>query len=135
MNPFFIREVVTAQVIMIDFHSSISRVVIINFKVSGFGATHQDGGQSSERLQVLNVNTMTLEDCEGIYPTTNMNSNMCTNNPVGQGFCTSDVGSPLVSNAQLIGIASWNVPCALGFPDLFVRISPYRNWIGSTSGV
>lgn len=79
--------------------------------------------------------TMTREDCERIYLTTDMNSNMCTKNELGFGFCSSDIGSPLVSNGQLIGLASWNLPCAQGAPDLYVRISLYRSWIGSVCGV
>lgn len=104
-------------------------------KVSGFGGVHQDGGPNSERLQVLDEVTMTAENCEIIYKTTDMDSNLCTEATRGEGFCTSDIGSPLVSNGQLIGLASWNMPCAQGVPDLFVRMSPYRSWIGQITGI
>ena len=61
--------------------------------------------------------------------------NFCTQNERGEGFCTSDLGGPLVSNGRLIGIASWNHPCGTGVRDVYVRISHYRLWIGSIAGV
>lgn len=84
---------------------------------------------------LLSVETTGDEVCEINHPGINVDANLCTNNPEGQGFCTSDMGGPLVSNSQLIGIASWNVPCATGFSDVYVRISTYRMWIGSVTGI
>lgn len=42
-----------------------------------------------------------------------------------------DIGSPLVvtKNNELIGIASWNIPCGRGYPDVYTRIFPFYNWI------
>lgn len=48
---------------------------------------------------------------------------------VGAGLCSGDSGGPLIYNNTLIGIASWVVPCGLGFPDGFTRISEYASWI------
>lgn len=38
-------------------------------------------------------------------------------------------GGPLIHNMLLVGIASWKVPCAVGVPDAYERISYYRSWI------
>lgn len=103
--------------------------------MSGFGATTQQGGFNSDRLLLLSVETTGDEVCDMNHPGINVDANLCTNNPEGFGFCTSDMGGPLVSNSQLIGIASWNVPCAQGFSDVYVRVATYRMWIGSVTGV
>lgn len=48
---------------------------------------------------------------------------------VGVGTCKGDSGGPLVSNFKLIGISSWGLPCAKGYPDGFTRISEFAEWI------
>jgi secreted trypsin-like serine protease len=105
-------------------------------QVSGFGAVTPDGGPNSERLQVHFVFTADDQDCEHEYNyTIEMEYNFCTNNGPDEGFCSTDLGSPLVANGQLIGIANWNIPCALGYMDVYTRVSYYRIWISSISGV
>ncbi|XP_046968061.1 complement factor D-like [Vanessa cardui] len=56
---------------------------------------------------------------------------LCTFNANGRGTCNGDSGSPLMraDRSQQIGVVSWGLPCARGAPDMFVRISAYRNWI------
>ena len=46
-----------------------------------------------------------------------------------------DSGGPLVVNGLQEGIASWVVPCAVGYPDAFTRVSYFREWIRQNSGV
>lgn len=53
----------------------------------------------------------------------------------GQGACGGDSGGPLTTNGQLIGVASWVMPCARGLPDGYVRISVFLGWIQRVSGV
>lgn len=66
----------------------------------------------------------------------NTNSNICAEAVVAPaGFCTSDVGGPLINGCGLIGIASWHhSPCG-DEPDTYARISWYRNWIRGVTGV
>ncbi|KAI8431905.1 hypothetical protein MSG28_004458 [Choristoneura fumiferana] len=49
----------------------------------------------------------------------------------GWGRIRGDSGSALVrvDNSQQIGIVSWGFPCARGAPDMFVRVSAYRDWL------
>ncbi|KAG5671586.1 hypothetical protein PVAND_001779 [Polypedilum vanderplanki] len=117
------------------FLSSFNNRNIVTAQVSGFGATTQQGGFNSDRLMLLSVETTGDLVCDNNHPGINVDANICTNNADGEGFCTTDMGGPLVSNTQLIGIASWNVPCAVGFSDVYVRISMYRSWIGSVTGI
>jgi hypothetical protein len=40
-----------------------------------------------------------------------------------------DSGSALIVNEQLVAIASWIIPCALGKPDIYIRIFDYISYI------
>lgn len=45
-----------------------------------------------------------------------------------------DSGGPLVADygvPVLIGVISWGVPCSVGYPDVYTRISAYQSWIDS----
>lgn len=54
---------------------------------------------------------------------------MCTFLSRNQGACDYDNGSPLVANGIMIGIASWIIPCGVGYPDTFTRVSEFHSWI------
>ena len=89
-------------------------------KTSGWGSTSQDLGPTSNILRTLDTTTLSNAECRSRHSYWNAeritDNNLCTDNGVGQGFCQAGAGGSLVWNAQLIGVASWNVPCALGFP-------------------
>ena len=40
-----------------------------------------------------------------------------------------DSGGPLVSQGSQAGIVSWGIPCAVGRPDVWARVSSHRDWI------
>jgi secreted trypsin-like serine protease len=124
-------------------------------QVSGWGSTDADKGSNNENLQILSV---TITPCTlSTFPNDdrqpNTNSNICASVfTAAGGFCTTDVGGPLIVPSGLIGIASWHrTPCATNqvnllkkinlssnyfyFKDIYVRISWFRNWIGSITGV
>ena len=46
----------------------------------------------------------------------------------------SDEGGPLVVNNKQVGIASFYfyIDCAVGVPDVYTRVSYYKNWIEET---
>ncbi|XP_013136248.1 PREDICTED: chymotrypsin-2-like [Papilio polytes] len=56
---------------------------------------------------------------------------ICTFHSIGHGLCYGDSGSPLVvrGGGAQVGVASWAHPCARGFPDVYARLSPYRNFL------
>lgn len=61
-----------------------------------------------------------------IHPNT-----ICTNNVQKNGVCVGDYGGPLIDPNEnvLVGIASWNIPCGRGFPDVYQRVFPHVAWI------
>ncbi|XP_022827049.1 chymotrypsin-1-like [Spodoptera litura] len=58
---------------------------------------------------------------------------VCAFHSAGFGACNGDSGSALrrASDGHQFGIVSWGFPCALGAPDMYVRISSYQIWLKS----
>lgn len=93
---------------------------------SGWGLTSEGSGLS-RNLQYLEVDVLSNEDCGMVFSIDR--TNICTASPKGQGLCSGDSGGPLVSDNQLIGVLSWGPPCGSGGPDVFARVSEYKDWI------
>ena len=88
------------------------------------------------QLQIIQLRTLTNNDCaQRLGGLTVTNGNVCTFTRSGEGICMGDSGGPLVVNGLQEGIASWVIPCAKGYPDVFTRVSYYREWIRYYSGV
>ncbi|XP_050665542.1 chymotrypsin-1-like [Leptidea sinapis] len=98
--------------------------------IFGFGA-EKPHGTSTRQMQALNSFVFNQETCR--YAMRNSrkvyDSMFCTFTKIGQGTCHGDSGSPLVRGNKLVGIVSWGMPCAIGFPDVHTRISTYVRWI------
>jgi hypothetical protein len=117
--------------VVITFSNTVQSIFIGNTnagaglaaKVSGWGSTSQDIGPTGNTLRTLDTTTMSNENCRSRHTAANANritdNSLCTDNAVGEGFCQTSSGGSLVWNSQLIGIASWNVPCAMGYPVSF----------------
>lgn len=61
-------------------------------------------------------------------------TSLCSSNEKGVGACHGDSGGPLVditdpANKNLVGIVSWGIPCAKGYPDVMTRVFSYIDWI------
>ena len=85
------------------------------------------------------MRTLTNEDCKAKHLPGNANavrdSNICTYTREGEGACMGDSGGPLVVDGEQAGIVSWGIPCGVGYPDAFTRVSFYRDWIKENSDV
>ncbi|XP_055705681.1 chymotrypsin-2-like [Phlebotomus papatasi] len=117
------------------------------------GSTHIGGGAQAtaagwgrighnlplaNTLQWLNVQTITNEDCRNRHSAINAlrvhDNTICTFTRQGEGMCNGDSGSALFIGNSAIGIVSWGIPCAQGFPDNFARVSSHRNWLIGHTG-
>ncbi|XP_055622121.1 chymotrypsin-1-like [Toxorhynchites rutilus septentrionalis] len=107
-------------------------------QASGWGYTTY-GGPKSSLLQWVELNILTLEECRQKHTAENarfvFNSTICTLSDVGTGMCYGDAGGPLTHNGKLQGIVSWAIPCAKGYPDVFMRVSSYYSWITEVTGL
>jgi trypsin len=108
----------------------------VNAVVTGWGRISITGGPAPNNLQQLITTTLTNADCIARHTTNNqrfvLDHKICTFTQSGQGICQGDSGGPLVAGGAVIGTASWNIPCARGFPDVFDRVSFFRSWILNT---
>lgn len=98
---------------------------------SGWGllANH---GQLPGRLQYIALNTIETISCRSVLNEHIFRTSICTSTRNGAGVCMGDSGGPLASNGILIGIVSWGIPCAAGYPDVFTRVSEYSQWMTNT---
>ncbi|KAK4872346.1 hypothetical protein RN001_014375 [Aquatica leii] len=99
--------------------------------LSGWGLTSYPGSVSTFlryiRLKTISNKVCAEKHASSKYPITD--DEICTYTRKGEGFCQGDSGGPLVFNQQQIGIVSWGKACAIGFPDVFTRVSAYYDWI------
>lgn len=93
--------------------------------VSGWGDT---GTSSPDHLQYVNLKAISNEECQsrglGVQ-----DDDICTYTKRGEGTCFGDSGGPLVASGKLIGCVSRGIPCAVGYPDIYTRVSHFDAWI------
>ncbi|KAK4873163.1 hypothetical protein RN001_015192 [Aquatica leii] len=99
--------------------------------LSGWGFTSYPGNVSNDLLyfsgRIVDLVLCQITLAEAAYPV--LNSHICAIGGLGVGACSGDSGGPLVANNKQVGIVSWALPCALGYPEVYTRISYYYNWI------
>ncbi|XP_022827051.1 chymotrypsin-2-like [Spodoptera litura] len=127
------------------------QLAVLNFDFVGVEASSVTGwGWVAQwalmpfHLQVLEVTTLSPEDCvervleaSSIWwpnaPHVDPTIEICTLHSTGRGLCFGDSGSALMSKetGTQIGIASWAFTCARGVPDMYARISGFKDYIQS----
>nr|UXX33474.1 serine protease-like protein [Holotrichia oblita] len=98
----------------------------------GWGQTSTIGS-APNNLQHLSTSTITAAQCQAIWGSSVNSGHICSFTRAGQGSCFGDSGGPLIqtSNSAQLGIVSFGVACAQGFPDVYSRVSSYNSWINS----
>ncbi|XP_061667151.1 serine protease 33-like isoform X2 [Syngnathoides biaculeatus] len=105
---------------------------------TGWGRLSADEpNEAFERLQEVEIPIIGNRQCACSYTlveNVNVTSNMICAGEENRGICQGDSGGPVQcrqgSTWILAGVASFGVPCALRFfPEVFVRVSFYQNWI------
>jgi hypothetical protein len=109
----------------------------VSAQISGWGSTSQTGGLTPNNLSRLPVTTISNDECRSRHNEVNANrifdGKLCTFAQGAQGTCFGDEGGALISNGAVVGIASWQVPCGTGRPDVYERIADKRLWILTTA--
>ncbi|KFB50042.1 AGAP011918-PA-like protein [Anopheles sinensis] len=90
-------------------------------------------------MQYVALRTISNEECkvrfERLQNRIVADSSLCTFSRQTQGTCMGDSGGPLVNDGELVGLVSWGIPCAAGYPDVYVRVASFRAWISAMTGV
>ncbi|KAI4469683.1 chymotrypsin-related [Holotrichia oblita] len=119
----------TAQVSLNTANTGAVAAILI-----GWGRTCTNCGIPNA-LQQLATNTITHAQCQSSWGGSVTTLQICAFIRSGAGACNGDSGGPLVqtSNRAQLGVVSFGRAggCAIGFPDVYARVSSYINWITS----
>ena len=69
-----------------------------------------------------------LAQCKQVHRNV-IDSHICTFTKYGEGACNGDSGGPLVVNGVQVGVVSFGIPCGVGKPDVYTRVSSFGPWI------
>ncbi|CAH0600780.1 unnamed protein product [Chrysodeixis includens] len=105
----------------------------VELLLSGWGRISYPGSLPVH-LQMINLTSVSFEECKTIYNNINpvFNTQICSLTKYGEGACHGDSGGPLVSGKNIVGIVSWGMPCAKGYPDVYTRVYSFKDWILKT---
>merc|ERR1712223_1933465 len=105
-------------------------------KAVGWGKDSDDADWISTVLREVDVPVMDNFECNDIYGIVN-EGNICTDGSNGKGVCSGDSGGPLIYKGVQVGVTSFGASagCEIGYPSGFTRISYFREWILTHTGV
>nr|QGT40991.1 Chy5a [Tomicus yunnanensis] len=104
--------------------------------ISGWGRTSDASTTIANELKFVEVPIISNLVCTLSYGPLVSAQHVCTSGAGTRGACNGDSGGPLVVAGVEIGIVSFGSRlCEAGNPSVFVRVSHFRNWITSNSGV
>ena len=101
--------------------------------VLGLGRLNYEPGDKPNRLQVVNVDAHSNDQCASAYGGMDENIMFCAGDEVHDS-CVGDSGGPIVSSSgEQVGIVSFGDGCAKeGKPGVYARISYVLPWIQET---
>lgn len=104
-----------------------------NVTAVGFGITEFHPKYLSKTLRKISVQTLAISECQKYFEHKLWDSQICTISPKGKGVCNGDSGGPLINDeGKVVGVVSYLVPCAQGYPDVYTSIAYFRDWILNT---
>jgi chymotrypsin len=110
--------------------------------VSGWGRVSDGSSATSAQLRSVQNNIITNAVCASTYGTSVVVSSViCMATTGGRGTCNGDSGGPLTvpegGSRLQVGVVSFGAAagCERGFPAGFARVTSFRQWIQTTSGV
>ncbi|XP_066251746.1 brachyurin-like [Euwallacea similis] len=104
--------------------------------LTGWGRTSDASNSIAQELQVVELPVITNAVCQSSFGNIVQEQHVCTSGAGGRGGCNGDSGGPLVVNGIEIGIVSFGSSlCEGGHPTAFARVSHFRNWINTNSGI
>ncbi len=104
--------------------------------VAGWGKTSDSNVGHSSVLSSVSVPVMSNATCHDVFSIVTA-GNGCVDTTGGHGPCNGDSGGPVVVNGIVVGITSFtsSAGCQSGYPAGYSRVSHFRGWIQSNSGI
>jgi len=108
---------------------------------SGWGTLSSGGACCPQTLQYVSMNITTNAYCNNAYPRDQITADMiCATDNTGstqRDSCQGDSGGPLFVQDDngihsLVGIVSWGIGCASGYPGVYARVTHFHDWILDT---
>jgi trypsin len=105
---------------------------------SGWGTLNSGGTCCPDVLQYVTLNITTNAYCDAVYTTNAIYDDMiCATDNTGMNerdSCQGDSGGPLSVKSgrgvfSLIGIVSWGIGCASGYPGVYCRVGSHTAWV------
>ncbi|XP_078043039.1 chymotrypsin-1-like [Augochlora pura] len=98
--------------------------------VTGWGARFKND-PIQLTLQEIELKVISQKQCQQQAPpkTNILDTHICTLTKILEGLCLGDAGGPLVINQEQVGIVSFGVPCARGYPDVYTNVYNYKKWM------
>ncbi|KAI8432350.1 hypothetical protein MSG28_004761 [Choristoneura fumiferana] len=104
---------------------------------AGYGKTNdaQTGVSTNSVISHVNIQVISVAQCQAVFGSWALASNICTNGAGGVGICSGDSGGPLYINRWgqniLVGISSFVAAagCQLGHPSAFARVTSFHSFI------
>lgn len=128
----------TVQPACLPFSLQGENLDFLRAKISGWGTTVSGGLSASLRLNKADVTILPEEICRPMFGAAWPPHGLCTRES-GKSGCSGDSGGSvdLVKNGRsyAVGVTS-NVAagCNTNFPNIFVRVTSYLDWIVATTG-
>lgn len=126
------------------YSSNIQPIVIYNNKidydqlvtVAGWGL-NKANGYISTTLQWSNFNVDQVQNCNvALFGEQAEESLLCLHSYQESGICNGDMGGAAMYEGKLIGIAAFTLQqCGGAYPDVFVNISYYLQWLRDNTDV
>jgi len=105
---------------------------------SGWGTLSSGGACCPQTLQYVSMNITTNAFCNNAYPRDQITADMiCASDNTGgnqRDSCQGDSGGPLIvqntnGRWEVVGIVSWGIGCASGYPGVYARVGHFESWI------
>lgn len=104
--------------------------------LSGWGRTSDSSSSISSELRTVQLPIITNAVCQSSFGSIVQAQHICTSGAGGRGACNGDSGGPLVVSGVEVGVVSFGASaCSAGHPSVYARVSNFRSWISSNSGV
>lgn len=100
------------------------------------GRTSDASNNIATELKTVQLPVLTNAVCGNTYGSMITNQIICTSGAGNRGACNGDSGGPLVVSGVEVGVVSFGSRlCEAGNPTAYARVSFFRNWISTNSGV